>query len=1816
MEQLPGAALGAAPPSTDGFSEWLNAGAASLDGTVDAVHAAANMLTLARNWELTGFVLYLLVDTAVLALGALWRRKHWASYLQWREAYAIGLRFAMFLPSAWWDHSTRMLAQPSWTTCGGLNAAIMTGSLLFVTGTAPGVVIALCRPVRLWLHLAAQAVVLAASLPHSGGLCRTPSFQHHTAERMFGRAYALLDWLGLLTPLPTSLLVQHGPQGRCKCVVGATALFLGFWMPVLVAAVAEARAFWRWQLEGCPRARGGGGCAAAAKCSTLGGAPSAARGVRRCGAQVQACVQAVQRRVYSEAGRGRQAQWASGDSMGSRRRYACITAFLHYLKAKGGMWRQAAQAEDAVTALKQSITNWAELRCAYAGAPARPGRPSHRSLLQCPGCRVKARGTLPPELASMQDLETLNVQQQALGGTLPPEWGAPGAFPHLLNLVVRDTPVRGSVPPSWGAPGALRSLVLLSLADAPLDGPLPDPLLLPALSILRIFNTRVSGTLSPALGTNGSLPAVRVLALQNNSLEGPLPPEWASPEALNNLEELYLQLNQITGGLPPEWQPDDVWPRLRVLNLSNNPLGGPLPAEWMEQGSFPALQVLHLSATNLTGPLPDVPATPASEGGNSSTPATGLAALGRLWIDGNDLSGSIPPSWANLTKLQQLYVRPGNERLCGGVPAGAVFRLCNAQGGLECSMEASLDSSDYCKSLTAPEPTTAAVGPSTAADSRAAAAPPPAADTSGSGTSPGVIAAAVLGSTLGVAAAAALFVAARRQRRRKRGAGFHTQPASPKSVAPGNASRPASPSSRGDLELAALDAAFAAEGVASPFAALVHEPPHGDDPAPPPALLVSGAHVPAAVAAAQVAEPSPHLALAQLPRPMRDGSRRLSSRRSSLNSWLSCMFRQGSAAPPAADEELGQAGSAGRGGPAALPPAEPPPQDTSSEPSLQTGSPSVELSQAVALSHVASSASAAAAAAGGAVHSPSLEHAPASARQSEGSAGTAPDEAAHTGKHSFHRLTREGCCCHREVSTIEVSDWEISSDEIEICRRPDGSEWELGTGGFGRVYKALRNHAQPVAVLNVASYEVRSLAQTDFMREVSILRACRDPNIVLFLGACLSEDRSMLVTEYCEGGNLTRNLMAGRISWYNRGAKARGWGEVLGIGIGIGRRVGVQQACEGHSRLATNILLARDGTAKIADVGMARIIAGGFSGVSGQIGTLAWAAPELLLGARCTEKADIYSFGVLLWEICTRTTPVRGQLRDVHCPDECPQEVRDVILSCLATNPRKRPTAVQLAQRLSLLATQTRPAAAAPRGAALGRPPTGASAQRRGGAAQGRAGAPQPLRPSFELQPVTPESSTVDVPTQPQQQRQAQEAVTPAQQRRPTPPPPPTGPTATREPGAAPPVRPSFELHPGTPRGLSLAAGAPRRSSEEQRHSGASRIASPRSPAAWQLGRLGLGGRSESIANYEAMPAVGSKRLSDDLDERPLRPYASVAMGPLFRAWGGGAAELKQEQQQGQGLSQGTTRLSAGGSSAALSLPLQQSTSLDAEAVRAVAVAWQGFAAAGALGSGGGSGGRSRGGRGQLARQSVAAHLSQMVVQFAQASGGEAQVSPFAAAAGAVPPEPDTPTASPFAAMAAAAVEPETPVLSPFGKPAAVASPFAAVGAAGPKPDTAVVSPFAAAAAVASAPSLDGSEAAALAVTPPEPSSRRASGASLPPQPSGLRAGRRPSAASGEAVAAAGLAGPAAGPARPAVAPATPPAAAVRPGVRSGSCPELVGEGAGGGDAQPPAGAPVHRAASLSRCLASALGSWQQQPARPTIGSPTRLPPLHEQFFL
>ena len=68
-------------------------------------------------------------------------------------------------------------------------------------------------------------------------------------------------------------------------------------------------------------------------------------------------------------------------------------------------------------------------------------------------------------------------------------------------------------------------------------------------------------------------------------------------------------------------------------------------------------------------------------------------------------------------------------------------------------------------------------------------------------------------------------------------------------------------------------------------------------------------------------------------------------------------------------------------------------------------------------------------------------------------------------------------------------------------KRPDGSLWQLGSGGFGTVYKAMRNGVQPVAVKALGSVHgepTKPMTDSDFAHEITILRACRDSNILQF----------------------------------------------------------------------------------------------------------------------------------------------------------------------------------------------------------------------------------------------------------------------------------------------------------------------------------------------------------------------------------------------------------------------------------------------------------------------------------------------------------------------------------------------------------------------------------------------------------------------------------------------------------------------------------------------------------------------------------------------
>jgi Protein tyrosine and serine/threonine kinase/PAN domain len=278
---------------------------------------------------------------------------------------------------------------------------------------------------------------------------------------------------------------------------------------------------------------------------------------------------------------------------------------------------------------------------------------------------------------------------------------------------------------------------------------------------------------------------------------------------------------------------------------------------------------------------------------------------------------------------------------------------------------------------------------------------------------------------------------------------------------------------------------------------------------------------------------------------------------------------------------------------------------------------------------------------------------------------------------------QEGCGTNSTpapVSQEGIDAWALQPEDVEVCRRPDGSWWQLGTGAFGTVYKGLYCGKDNVAIKVLHRLEEPRHTEA-FAREVALLKTLRDRHIVQFLGACLNgpQGTAMLITELMELGDLWRALPArdghgDRIfSWNRRGKRVM-------QDVARGLRYLHSKRIVHFDLKSANILLSRAGTAKLADIGMARVLHKSYlSMVSSGLGTFAWSAPEVLAGRRCGCKADVYSWGVVLWEVCTGEAPVRGVMRplDPH-NDAVPVQVIDLYTRCVAENPDERPTADEI----------------------------------------------------------------------------------------------------------------------------------------------------------------------------------------------------------------------------------------------------------------------------------------------------------------------------------------------------------------------------------------------------------------------------------------------------------------------------------------------------------------------------------------------------------
>ena len=251
---------------------------------------------------------------------------------------------------------------------------------------------------------------------------------------------------------------------------------------------------------------------------------------------------------------------------------------------------------------------------------------------------------------------------------------------------------------------------------------------------------------------------------------------------------------------------------------------------------------------------------------------------------------------------------------------------------------------------------------------------------------------------------------------------------------------------------------------------------------------------------------------------------------------------------------------------------------------------------------------------------------------------------------------------------------EIDPDDLELQKK-------IGSGGFAEVLLGYRkSDGTVVAVKRLHQQQFDEANLENFKREVAILADLKHFAILPFVGAC-TKPPYCIVTQFMSGGSLFSRLhakdAADRLSPTQL--------SIIALGIAYGMAYLHAQNMIHRDLKSLNILLDADDFPKICDFGMARTKSTGSDAVAGGIGTSQWMAPEVLVSQRYDEKADVYSYGIILWEMLTGDVPYRG-LRDIQVamtvinqnnrpkiPKNCPQNLAKFIRVCWNTDPDKRP---------------------------------------------------------------------------------------------------------------------------------------------------------------------------------------------------------------------------------------------------------------------------------------------------------------------------------------------------------------------------------------------------------------------------------------------------------------------------------------------------------------------------------------------------------------
>mmetsp|Transcript_10610 Transcript_10610/g.13351 ORF Transcript_10610/g.13351 Transcript_10610/m.13351 type:complete len:400 (-) Transcript_10610:162-1361(-) len=222
-----------------------------------------------------------------------------------------------------------------------------------------------------------------------------------------------------------------------------------------------------------------------------------------------------------------------------------------------------------------------------------------------------------------------------------------------------------------------------------------------------------------------------------------------------------------------------------------------------------------------------------------------------------------------------------------------------------------------------------------------------------------------------------------------------------------------------------------------------------------------------------------------------------------------------------------------------------------------------------------------------------------------------------------------------DCSEVEdhYSDWQVNWAEVEL-------KTLIGSGRFGEIYKGRWCGTEVAVKMPQHGPHINRRVMEAFKREVRIMSRLHHPNIVLFLGGSLEPTNMFLLMEYCHRGNLFNFIQR------PSGAEKLGPQLVHKFTTDIARgmkylhsRAGIIQ----RDLKSSNLLVDQNYNIKIGDFGMSKYDTNSDYSSKLRNATPFWTAPEIIRNEKYDVKADVYSFGIVMWELMAKRMPYENR---------------------------------------------------------------------------------------------------------------------------------------------------------------------------------------------------------------------------------------------------------------------------------------------------------------------------------------------------------------------------------------------------------------------------------------------------------------------------------------------------------------------------------------------------------------------------------------------